>query len=491
MINNAEYICALSFNGKISIYLLILIAQQGISNSECNLQFISRDIPILNNHLVDNLYDTTSLNNQVLCCRNKNNLQIECIIIEYEITQSLSLLYSEYTYTASLLYSNIILSLSIESSENDDCKMTQFSSEFLFCCAGKNLIKCSRLQNNFNLLGTFILDIEGDNSFLNIVFTGSIYTTLFFINNYSSQDKLYEYYIFIPECINLSYTIIVFHSLNQDKIENKETINDFFTRKTNTQYYINFENIPEEYGNLTLNNELINSNSEKILINESYSNILDFISTNHNTVSNFEILYTISIYETYSAQCKINLTILPCYESCDRCSKDDSSSNSEEHNCIENKCKDDYYKDPTKSTNCFKISEKKSNWYFDYSQMKFGICDNTCDSCNGPSNKECLTCYNPMDNPDHAFLYNNSCLNDCPDGTYKNLQSEGYYKCLPCYENCKTCSINGDSINMNCDSCEEKNIFYEKNCYKEYDSKTKTFYKPESNEITSCYEILY
>ena len=85
--------------------------------------------------------------------------------------------------------------------------------------------------------------------------------------------------------------------------------------------------------------------------------IFDFISTNDEIVDKFEILYTISIQETYSSQCKIELTILPCYDSCNRCSKDKSSSNSEDHNCLENNCKEDYYIDPTKNTNCFKISE--------------------------------------------------------------------------------------------------------------------------------------
>ena len=31
----------------------------------------------------------------------------------------------------------------------------------------------------------------------------------------------------------------------------------------------------------------------------------------------YQEIYTISITETFSAQCKIKLTILPCYRSCD------------------------------------------------------------------------------------------------------------------------------------------------------------------------------
>ena len=44
---------------------------------------------------------------------------------------------------------------------------------------------------------------------------------------------------------------------------------------------------------------------------------------------------------------------------------------------------------------------------------------------------------------------------------------------------------------MKCESCNENDITYNKNCYKEYNSNDKTFYKPESTtEITSCYELL-
>ena len=43
---------------------------------------------------------------------------------------------------------------------------------------------------------------------------------------------------------------------------------------------------------------------------------------------------------------------------------------------------------------------------------------------------------------------------------------------------------------MNCDSCEDNNIYYLKNCFKEYDSHSKTFYLPETNQISSCYQFI-
>ena len=50
---------------------------------------------------------------------------------------------------------------------------------------------------------------------------------------------------------------------------------------------------------------------------------------------------------------------------------------------------------------------------------------------------------------------------------------------------------NEESGDMFCDSCKENYITFNNNCYKEYDSKTKTFYLPESTEIGSCYELYW
>jgi hypothetical protein len=87
--------------------------------------------------------------------------------------------------------------------------------------------------------------------------------------------------------------------------------------------------------------------------------------------------------------------------------------------CNENNCKEGYYADPTKSTNCFTIYEKKDEWYFDYIESKFGICNNTCATCDGPSGNDCLSCHSSTIDPNHAYLYNNECVGSCPDGTYQ------------------------------------------------------------------------
>ena len=72
--------------------------------------------------------------------------------------------------------------------------------------------------------------------------------------------------------------------------------------------------------------KLILENNTKFLLKNGEDYILDFNSTNDKTVTNFQIPYTISIKESYSASCTITLSVLPCYDSCLRCSKDKSQS---------------------------------------------------------------------------------------------------------------------------------------------------------------------
>ena len=316
----------------------------------------------------------------------------------------------------------------------------------------------------------------------------------FFFLNQNSGNKFYEYFIYLPDCKDLNYTIIVYHSINEEKAENeKDDLNDLFERKTNTDYFFEFESLPDDYGYFLINDEkIIAGNNTKILLEKSQSYILDFISNSNNAITNYQIHYNISIKETYSAKCTINLNILPCYDTCSRCSKDKSLSTSQNHNCLEDKCKKGYYPSPLLVTNCLSEEEKELNWYLDNNTMRFALCDNNCNSCYGSDSNNCLTCFNPEIKSELNYFYNGECLNQCPEGTFIEQQTEGYYLCKSCYINCKTCHEQGINENdMKCDSCFENDIIYANNCYKVFNSKEKTFYKPESNiEITSCYELL-
>jgi len=488
---NSYYFCYVTCNGE--VYLQALLFRTKAKDTTSNCIFFKRlkvTFKRFKTHTDVKLYKIGD-NKDMLCAKNINTNAIECSEINYAHAEtefaSNSTCYYDINVTSKYLFS-----YPPTDEDNMSCDYKSFGNEYLFCCGETNYIRCQRLNNERISLYSFNLDLQGKNNNINIFSSSSSFVTIFYLNE-NSNLRVCEYIIYIPTCANKQYTIISFHSINENKPENnKETLNDFFERKTNTKYYIEFENIPSEYGDLSINNELIDENTGKILIEENNDNIIDFISTNENIVDNFEFKYKIIIDETYSSECKIDLTILPCYRSCSRCTKDSSYSNSEEHNCLDDKCREGYYKDPTKNTNCFKISEKKANWYFDSIENKFGICNILCESCNGPLENNCISCYSTDDNPNHAYLYNNKCIDSCPEGTFKIGEPEGYYKCYPCHKNCKECSSLGNDDDMKCDSCYENNIYKIninglKNCFRENNSHSKNFYLP-NEEVSSCYE---
>jgi hypothetical protein len=358
IISSCQYLCGIVNNHKVYIYAIMYINKGFTTLVGCEISSIgSLQLSLLSMHTNVVFYDTNSAETKLVCAKNITSLNIECIYVKCEIEESESI--TSFVHTPHFyLSTSIDLSVETDSSSNGDCALASFANEILFCCGGNNLIKCTRFKNNYEYINSFFINMEGDNTYIKLFVTES-YASIFFMNEFNSQSKIYQHYIFLPNCTELSYTIISHHSINEDRAGNEDCIRNIFTKKTNTNYYIEFENIPEEYGDLTLDNRKIDSNTSKILINDSYPYILDFLSTNAKSVNNHETLYTISIDETYSAQCKIDLTILPCYRSCEKCSIDDSNSDDENHNCIENNCKEGYYADPTESTNCFTIYEKK------------------------------------------------------------------------------------------------------------------------------------
>ena len=235
-----------------------------------------------------------------------------------------------------------------------------FGDVTLFCWGDNDFIQCCRMVRNElgkNISSiTYKLNVPGSNSIFGISTTES-YEQLFFSNTNSGKTRLYEYLIYFPSCKNLTYTIIVYHSVNEEKGDTEK--DDFIERKTNTAYYVEFNTLPDKYGDLKINGEkIISGKNTKILLEKDKSYILDFNSTNNNSVKNFKIRYGISISENYSATCSMDLTILPCYDSCARCSKDNSSSSSDNHNCLVDKCKSGYYPSPLILTNCIKEEEK-------------------------------------------------------------------------------------------------------------------------------------
>ena len=492
IIQSGQYLCVVAHGYIIHIYLFSHLVG---SYPQCEMKntFYTTFDNLLNNHGSVELFDTNTITRKILCAKNRDTSEIECLLFQITINMQYSL--TSCTQTQNIVRSNILFKLPIPSSTTlDDCIIRTFDSENLLCCGLTDLIRCARIDySTNNIKNIFDLEFPGSNSKLTFFTDANTYANFIFLNSNSGNNNLYEYFIYVPTCKDLNYTIIVYHSINEEKGESeKDNLNDLFERKTNTKYFFEFETLPDVYGDLMINNEkIIEGNNTKFLLENGVSYIIDFISTNDKPVTNYQIPYKISIEETYSASCSINLTILSCYKSCEQCSKDASSSTSDEHNCLENKCKIGHYPSPLSLTNCFSEDEKEINWYLNYSISRFALCNDKCNSCYGPDENNCLTCFSPEKKAELNYLLNNKCLNECPEGTYAEEQTEGYYKCKSCYINCKTCNEKGNNNNMKCESCNETDIIYAKNCYKVYNNEEKTFYKAGSNtEITSCFELL-
>ena len=78
------------------------------------------------------------------------------------------------------------------------------------------------------------------------------------------------------------------------------------------------------------------------------------------------------------------------------------------------------------------------------------LCVNNCSTCNTAT--YCLTCTN------NHFLFNNTCLDICPNTAPIADNSSG--KCIGCDSTCKTCSVK----TTNCTSCNSPSFLYNNSC---------------------------
>ena len=370
----------------------------------------------------------------------------------------------------------------------EKCCFSSFNHAYLFCCPFQNSIKCMRIRLNNNLeTNRFEISMPGDNSYLTIK-SNDNFLTLFFMNQQNSNYSLYEYYIYLPECNNIPYTL--FHSLNENKEEeNKERLSNLFSVKTNKYYFKILHSDYDSFGYFKLNDTKIND--ENLIIDNYY--ILDFnVSKTLTTTQTIYFNYLVYVEEqkAYEDQCTITITIKVCYHSCETCIDDYSGENSRKHNCLI--CKESYYPSPDNNNNCYTIDEKPANWYFDSNHSKFEYCESGCTSCTGQSS--CTSCRSGL------YLDNGLCKQKCSSGYFPSMISvnsysfnDYYYKCNKCYENCQTCSNEGNSDNMKCDSCKDNQIKYQDNCYDIFNATIKSFYLPETSnsQISSCFEKFY
>ena len=377
IIEDKNFICAIISESNLEIYCLI--KPSDFSSNELILYNNANNL-IYDSISSFGLYDT-DINNIKLLCRQIDQ-NIKCSFFKIFINEESS----RYELIGD---ENIIFTTSNNFTEKN-CYFTKIFNLYFFCCGITNLIKCYNINiNTYNIIKDFKISLLGDNSNLNVIINNDC-ASFFFLNIY-----IYHYYICIPTCKNKAYTIL--NSLNENKEEEEfEKLSNLFTIKAK-EYYFEILNNIDDIGYFTLNNSRIGNRT--LIDNNNY--ILDFIATNtdKSEIIKRNITYRVLVEElppegfskvaSYSITCELDLTIKACYYSCSKCSKDIFNSNDKQHNCIN--CRENYYKSPDNNNNCFLKEEKKINWYFDYENSEFGLCDEKCFySCTGPKKSDCI-----------------------------------------------------------------------------------------------------
>ena len=502
-IDNSVYICAYICSYEITIHFFAYVTSEDTSSS-CEIKSIySRTINPSSSYTNLMMIENLEENKLLICAKNVDSGNIECYLANYR--------YNEYevdnnsgdgennnndndngdegqnesgnnaisnSFNAILEYEqNPVFTLVLETDNNNECVFkNSYRDEYLLCCGGVNIIKCGKINSEFEV-DSFTLTLEGTITHLDFIIS-SEYIHLIYINNLNSGKNIYEYSFYIPVCTDKIYSTIPLGTFSDNLI-------NLFTKKIDSNYYFKFVSFPSNYGTLKLNDELLDqdlTSVQKILITDN--DVFNFTSTSADILNDLEIIYEVFTEEGFSNICSAQIDIQPCYDSCYLCTKSKSESDSENHNCVANNCKENHYQAPDIETNCFQELERKSNWYLDNSLEKFAFCDENCGSCNGPSDEDCLSCNSDTEN---KYLYNKKCLTECPDGYYPELQYTQYYKCKDCYTTCETCSANGNRINMYCITCKPNSIMWNNNCFQIKDPTLKTFILPWDDSISNCF----
>ena len=436
-----------------------------------------------------NLYDTNNNRIKLLCGKCINENLIQCMLIVINMDDSITGGSFSQRGISIIIYGDGVskvlgIELNLDNNDDFDLSVIEVNKNYiqmLLCCDGTTKIRCVEIIidkfKTFIYSGSYFdIEVSSSSSVISI-FPYQIFYNIFIL----TDNSLYLYSIYKRSIKCNNYT-------SDSLLENQSiqiSPGHLMPNKTqDEQYYIVFEPLPDNDGKLFIKDEEITETYNTVLVNEEFS--YKIIPSNNNILKEFKIFYHVQTSEgNISEQCHINSTFYPpCYESCKTCIIGKETSDISNHHCVE--CKTNYYPFIGSESNCYNESQKESNWYFDNDNKKFLYCNGLCASCNGPNSDNCLSCESSKN------LYNNQCLDNCPQGTYRSLQTGGYYACENCYKNCLTCSGEGNRDNMNCVRCEEGDIKANNyNCYKVYNSTLKTFYDPDNiNIITSCKELL-
>ena len=114
------------------------------------------------------LYDTSDLNNKILCAQLKDKIKVNCWLCNisstsstYEITELSEIFFETYIYY------------------EEDCYLDLINSIYLFFCRRINGLTCFTMDSNFNFIGKNELNIYGNASYVTIINLENIPNILF------------------------------------------------------------------------------------------------------------------------------------------------------------------------------------------------------------------------------------------------------------------------------------------------------------------------
>ena len=432
------YICIFISNTNFYIGLF------NCDNDECVIKF--EDNEIMSEYIDVLLYDTLEANLKIFCSKSEgsNYILLQKLIIESNAN-------NEYTISPK----DLTLSTQYDSNSCNIkyCKFIEFLTEYLFCCSCTDYIKCTRFTLDFIEVNHFILNIEGENSFLSIINNVNYFSILFLNGNSLYKKNIYQTY-----CGDTNKDIYQVIEIN---------INRLVGLKIDSNYFLMFDGFEPEILMIKYNEEIIQINQTINLIYESDSDEVNFkfILKNGNILDNsvLNIFYTISNEPNYFSTCSINLNIKSddstkistniydnqqiensiainnisqvyinskdiavCFENCLECGDvvELENGNIINQNCLS--CKDGYYF-LFQTNNCYNSSIMEQGYYFSSFDSMYHKCDIDCKICiedDSINQQKCISCNNGA----YLFPLNNSCLNSYPIN-YKINKDQN--ECIP------------------------------------------------------------
>ena len=181
--------------------------------------------------------------------------------------------------------------------------------------------------------------------------------------------------------------------------------------------------------------------------------------------------------------------IKKCNARCLSCNESGTDSYSNCIKCINN----EYHFDPTIENHCIKEEELPNiNYYVDVYDDKYKLCNETCLTCSGPNEDNCILCNNTKGyyfKEDDTIRICHS-QNDIEIGYYLNLSNNLIKKCNG---RCLSCNRTGTSSHSNCIECKNETYHFDPikldHCIQEHELPSTRYYVDiNDNKYKICYE---